>query len=204
MEAARNAQVVPGRRRARPRLRAATRPKPVGTADGKALKYKKRYFAFYLTNHGKRAKGLSRVQGQKTRRAKTPREHVYCNARKRNDPACFFANGTLRRVRQAQPRVQEDRLSVSLNDGPRKSRRLRVSRGLAIVVAVVVALAAAVLIRGLAQDADCGDTLNADGSAGWTCNTPANVLMAVTAAVIIALAAVAVLAIIRRTRRRSR
>ncbi len=68
----------------------------VGSADGRAIRYGRSYFAEWLTNHGKTATGHVLLDGQATRRPSTAKEWGYCQSKMDADKACFFANGTKR------------------------------------------------------------------------------------------------------------
>jgi len=69
---------------------------------------------------------------------------------------------------------------------------------------VAIALAFVILVRALSRSADCGDATTASGGEEWTCNTAANVLMALVAAAILALIGVAVFLLVRKLRARGR
>jgi hypothetical protein len=66
----------------------------VGSANGKALKYRKKYFAWYNTDDGGSDSGTVLEEGQRTTRPRNFKQRSYCTGRAGGDKYCFFENGT--------------------------------------------------------------------------------------------------------------
>lgn len=74
----------------------------IGSGNGRALRYKRGYWAYYLTNKGNSSTGSAVYEAQATRRSKRsrPQEWAYCRGRiitdrsADRDARCFFAEAT--------------------------------------------------------------------------------------------------------------
>jgi hypothetical protein len=66
----------------------------IGSANGRALKFRKKYFAWYNTDDGGPDTGTVIEEGQRTIRANNVRNRFYCTSHGGSDKACFFADHT--------------------------------------------------------------------------------------------------------------
>jgi hypothetical protein len=66
----------------------------VGTANGKALRYRKYYFTSNRTNRGETNQGTVIVRGQQTTRPSSLGERGYCVGRGLSRSSCYFGDGT--------------------------------------------------------------------------------------------------------------
>lgn len=66
----------------------------IGSANGRALKYQKKYFGWYNTNRGLSESGTVVQDGQRTTRPRDEVQLHYCDARGHSDKACLFPDHT--------------------------------------------------------------------------------------------------------------
>lgn len=66
----------------------------IGSANGIALKFRKKYFGWYNTDDGGPDNGVVTEEGERTVRARNIGERGYCSARAGRDKYCFFRDFT--------------------------------------------------------------------------------------------------------------
>ena len=66
----------------------------IGTANGRALRYQRKYFGSFSTNQGREDSGVVVQDGQRTTRPGDEEQWRLCAAREHSDKACFFADHT--------------------------------------------------------------------------------------------------------------
>lgn len=88
----------------------------IGSANGRALKYQKKYFGWFNTNDGRSNSGTVVQNGQRTARPRHDDEEQwrYCDAHGNSDKACFFADHTT----EVQTYAVEDRYHRVRRDWP--------------------------------------------------------------------------------------